>query len=113
MSKELKDKIYYLTACVSAQSLTSALLTLKDENSLFYKKNVKVHADRLLHVLIQELGKDIKKFYNLDDIQMMESIRAIERIGKLIGQGDTVALTIIDQMLQKDFDFSKYKLVEI
>ena len=44
---------------------------------------------------------------------MMESIRAIERIGKLIGQGDTVALTIIDQMLQKDFDFNKYKLVEI
>lgn len=107
------EKITYLTACVSAQSLTSAILTLKEKNSLLYKKNIKVHADRLLHVLTQELGKDIKKLYNLDDIQMMESIRAIERIGKLISQGDTVALTIIDQMLQKDFDFSKYKLVEI
>lgn len=110
---EQKEKITYLTACISAQSLILSLLELKDHKSILYKKNVKIQADKLLNVMIQELKTDIRKLYDLDEIQVMESVRGIERIGKLISEGDTISLTIIDQMLQKDFDFNKYKLVEI
>lgn len=108
-----KDTIQYVISLLSAQTFVYAQEQLKNTKPPYYKADIKAKGNAFLTSIIQNLNKDISKLFKNDEIQAMELQRSIERIGKLIAEGNGEALTIIDQMLQKGFDFSKYKLVEI
>jgi len=106
-----EETILYVNLLISGQAVINSIDRL--QGSKYYKKKLKEFGQPFYNQIHKELSKDIHKIWNNDEILSMEMTRSITQISKLIANGDAEALVVIDQMLQKGFDFSKYKLVEI
>ena len=106
-----EETILYVNLLISGQAVINSIDRL--QGSKYYKKKLKEFGQPFYNQIHKELGKDIHKIWNNDDVLAMEMTRSIIQISKLIAEGNGQAIAIIDQMIQKGFDFSKYKLVEI
>jgi predicted AAA+ superfamily ATPase len=105
-----EDLLMYVNLLVSAQAIINSIDLLKDTK--YYKKKLKEFGQPFYTQIMNELKKDIHKIWKQDEILAMEMTRGIESIAKCIAENNSGALVVVDEIFQKGWNLSDYKLVK-
>lgn len=106
-----EEAITYIIMLSALQVVYNCQLELKDTK--YYSKNVKVKCNEAITAMNQSFQKDHRKIWQIDEKMSADFMKGISSIGEQIAKTNGLALPTITDLIRKNIDFSKYKLVEI
>lgn len=106
-----KEYINYIVLLSALQVVYNSSLELKETR--FYSKKVKIKVGEAIVAMTQAYQKDHYKIWDIDEKMAADFMLGIQSIGEQIAKTNGIALPTISELVRKDIDFSKYKLVEI